>query len=251
MACFRVARRADRRGPARRRAQAPAGARAREAAGREAAHVPVPAALRPRPVGSRPGAARALRPARSRNAGDGQHLPRGAEVRSRARGRLRRQDDADGLRPAADLGRVAGRGACRPTRAATSISRRKLRSDAFDCRAGHGRHARRRAVRMDRRCRFAPRPGARGGGQRPLRLGAVRRPRQGQHRGAGRPPRPGLGAGASHPGQRRRNGRAAAVSLCRLGGAGRRRAAAVAQDRMDRDRPRAIPRARPTHPDHE
>jgi type VI secretion system protein ImpE len=65
------------------------------------------------------------------------------------------------------------------------------------------------------------------------------------------PPRPGVGAGPSHPRERRRDGRAAAFPLCRLGRRRRRRAAVVAPDRMDRDRPRAIPRPRPTHPDHE
>ena len=63
-------------------------------------------------------------------------------MRGRARGRLRRQDDADALRPAADLGRVAGRGLAgrraRRRRSRGEAARRRARR-----RAGHGRHARR------------------------------------------------------------------------------------------------------------
>ena len=66
---------------------------AREAGRREAAHVPVPAAVRARPVGARAHAARASAAELDRrHAGDGQHLSRGAEVRARARRGVRRQD---------------------------------------------------------------------------------------------------------------------------------------------------------------
>ncbi len=60
----------------------------------------------------------------------------------------------------------------------------RLRSDALDAApTSTGKHRRGR-FRVDRRRRFASRPGARGGDQRPLCLGAFHRARQGDHRGA-------------------------------------------------------------------
>jgi protein involved in temperature-dependent protein secretion len=79
----------------------------------------------------------------------------------------------------------------------------RLRSDALAAAPDDAGHARRHAVRVDRRRRLAPRPGPRGGRQRTLRLGAVRRAREGELRATRRPARPGLGAGPSHPRQRR------------------------------------------------
>ena len=62
--------------------------------------------------------------------------------------------------------------------------------------AGVDRRHRRAAVRVDCRRRHAARPGARGGHQRPLLLGAVLAADQDRARGAGRPARRGLDAGA-------------------------------------------------------
>ena len=72
-------------------------------------------------------------------------------------------------------------------------------------RAGHQRADQRRALRMDRRRRFAPRPGARSDGQRPLLLDPVQPPEQHLDRRADRSARPGLAAGAHFVQQRRRS----------------------------------------------
>ena len=95
----------------------------------------------------------------------------------------------------------------------------------------HRRRYRRPAVRLDRRRRFAARPGARGGHQRPLLLGAVLAVDQDRPRTAGRPARHGLDAGAPPVRERRRVGGAHSDPLSRVGG-GRRR-----PDRRWRGRP--------------
>ena len=72
-----------------------------------------------------------------------------------------------------------------------------LRAQAFDGCARIAGGCRRPAVRMDRRCRLAPRASPRGGDQRPLLLGAVRATGSRGDRSAYRLARHGLAAGPS------------------------------------------------------
>ena len=115
-----------------------------------------------------------------------------------------------------------------------------LRAEAFERGRADRGQARRRAVRLDRRRRLAPRADARGDRQRPLLLDPVRldRAASGSKRPSG-PARPGLDAGLAHARQRRRAGRAGARRATRA-----RRSADDgldphgAQDRMGADRGR-------------
>ena len=100
-------------------------------------------------------------------------------------------------------------------------------------RAGHCRQRSTASLRLDRRWRLAPRPGARSHHQRPLLLGAVRRAGQGERRSADRSARHGLVGRAARVHQRRADGGAAAHALRRLRAKQRRRAATGAPHRVD------------------
>ena len=136
------------------------------------------------------------------------------------------------------LGRAAGRGAAGRRAAATPALRRELRDRGVRAAPATRRQLDGAAVRVDRRRRLAARPGARGGDQRPLLLGAVRAPGEVEHRGAGRPARPGLVPAQLRVRQRRRGGGADADALSRLG-AQRRRRAALARKTEWRERRRS------------
>ena len=104
---------------------------------------------------------------------------------------------------------VGGRGdAAEPRSCGSAPSRRPTPSAGRDQRP---------AVRVDRRCRLAARPGARGGDQRPLLLGAVLASRRSHDRGARGSARHGLDAGAAAVRERRRDGRADSDALSRVG----------------------------------
>ena len=181
---------------------------------------------------------------RSGGGGNGAGLPGGDPLRNAAGKSVPRRALAHRARRSRAMAAAADRGdppaRHRTGRGGGAAARCRLRGRAGNHR-GDGRHG----LRLDRRCRSAPRPGARGLHQRQLHVDPVHPCARAAARPAGGSARPGVDARPFHLEQRRRGGRLHPDPLSRLGSRRRPGARAVAPDRLVRCRRRLVAAAGP------